>query len=126
MIHLALAGEPLPIYGDGLQRRDYIYVDDAVDALVTLGAAADASGRRLYNVGTGVGTPLVDMARAIVAAAGGGHLQFVPWPPLAEQIETGDFVADVSRIGRELGWAPAVTLEEGLRRTVAGTRAFAG
>jgi UDP-glucose 4-epimerase len=125
MIHLALADQAIPIYGDGLQRRDYIYIDDAVDALLTLGAAAEANGRRVYNVGTGVGTALVEMARAIIDVAGAGRLEFVPWPPLAERIETGDFVADISRIRRDLGWLPAVALDDGLRRTVIGSRAVA-
>jgi nucleoside-diphosphate-sugar epimerase len=117
MIQLALAGETLPIYGDGTQRRDYIYVDEVVEALIALGASEQANGR-IYNVGTGVGTRLVDLARTIIDIAGGGRIEFVPWPTLAEKIETGDFVADVSRIRRDLGWTPAVTLEEGLRRTV--------
>ena len=121
LIHLALAGETLSIYGDGRQRRDYIYIDDVVRALLTLGAPerANATPHRVYNVGTGVGTSIVDMAKAITAAAGGGRLEFVAWPPLAEQIETGDFVADISRIRAELGWHPAVSLAEGLQRTVA-------
>jgi UDP-glucose 4-epimerase len=115
LIYLALAGEVLPIYGDGKQRRDYIYIDDAVRALLTLGAATTSN---VYNVGTGQGTSIADMAHAIVAAAGGGRLEFVAWPALAEQIETGDFVADISRIKEELGWRPGVALTEGLRRTV--------
>ena len=121
LIHLALAGETLPIYGDGRQRRDYIYIDDVVRALLTLGAPDQTrvTPNRVYNVGTGVGTSIVDMAKAITAAAGGGRLEFVAWPPLAEQIETGDFVADISRIRAELGWHPAVSLAEGLQRTVA-------
>jgi nucleoside-diphosphate-sugar epimerase len=49
----------------------------------------------------------------------------VAWPPLAQQIETGDFVADVGRIRRELGWEPRVSLAEGLERTVAFYRAHA-
>ena len=117
LIHLALAGEVLPIYGDGGQRRDYIYIDDVVQALLALGRASGTSN--IYNVGTGAGISLADMATAIVAAAGGGRVEFVPWPPLAEQIETGDFVADISRIYADLGWRPAVPLDEGLRRTVA-------
>ena len=54
MIHLALAGETLPIYGDGRQRRDYIYIDDAVDALLRLGESNAGAGRT-YNVGSGTG-----------------------------------------------------------------------
>ena len=121
LIHLALAGDTLPIYGDGRQRRDYIYIDDVVRALLTLGAPDQkrVTAHRVYNVGTGVGTSIVDMATAITSAVGNGRIEYVEWPPLAEQIETGDFVADISRIREELGWHPAVSLAEGLQRTVA-------
>jgi UDP-glucose 4-epimerase len=121
LIHLALADDTLPIYGDGSQRRDYIYIDDVVRALLTLGdpGQATAAGHRIYNVGTGVATSLADMAAAITAAAGGGRIEFVAWPPLAKQIETGDFVADISRIRTDLGWMPSVSLLEGLQQTVA-------
>jgi UDP-glucose 4-epimerase len=121
LIHLALAGETLPIYGDGRQLRDYIYIDDAVDALLRLGETTE-SDARLYNVGSGVGTPLVDMARSIVELVGSGRVALVPWPELAEQIETGDFVADIARIRREVGWQPRVPLADGLARTVTECR----
>ena len=124
MIHQALAGNRIPIYGDGLQRRDYVYIDDAVAALLAM-AESPAGVGRTYNVGSGVGTPLVEMARAISAMAGGGGLEMLEWPRLAEQIETGDFVADIGRIRRELGWEPRVSLAEGLQRTVAFYRAHA-
>lgn len=120
MIHLALGGEVLPVYGTGTQRRDYIFIDDTVEALCAL-AAAGTTG--VYNVGTGIGTPLVDMARAITRIAGRGRIEFVPWPPLAERIETGDFVADVSRLRHDTGWASSVDLEHGLQRTIAHYRA---
>jgi UDP-glucose 4-epimerase len=125
MIHLALANDALPIYGDGSQRRDYIYLDDVVDALLALGDPdrRAVAAHDVYNVGTGVGTAIVDMANAITAAAGSGRVERVEWPPLAEQIETGDFVADISRIRSDLGWSPAVTIDEGLRRTIAFYRA---
>jgi len=118
MIHLALANQALPIYGDGSQRRDYIFIDDAVGALMRLGASAAAAGRT-YNVGSGTGTRMVDMARAIVDRAGSGRLDFVAWPRLAEQVETGDFVANVDRIRDQIGWTPRVALGEGLDRTIA-------
>ena len=119
LIHLALAGDALPIYGDGRQRRDYIYIDDVVAALLTLGTAVT---NNIYNVGTGVGTSIVEMAKAIVAAAGGGRLEFVAWPALAEQIETGDFVADIARIRADLGWQPTVALDRRWRRMHAAFR----
>jgi UDP-glucose 4-epimerase len=122
MIHMALGGRTLTIYGDGRQRRDYVFVDDVVEALLRLGERATCDVP-IYNVGTGVGTAFVDMARSIIAMAGGGRIELVEWPGLAEQIETGDFVADISRIRREVGWAPAVSLHDGLERTVSFYRA---
>ena len=56
---------------------------------------------------------------------GGGRVEHVAWPALAEQVETGDFVADISRIQRELGWRPTIGLRDGLERTVAFYRAQA-
>ena len=55
LIHLALENRPLPIFGDGRQLRDYIYIDDTIDALLAVGAAPTTDGRA-YNVGSGVGT----------------------------------------------------------------------
>jgi nucleoside-diphosphate-sugar epimerase len=65
-----------------------------------------------------VGTPLIEMAQAISTIAGSGRIERAPWPAMAEQIETGDFVADLARIRDELGWQPVVQLADGLQRTV--------
>ena len=124
LIHLALRDQPLPIYGDGRQLRDYIYIDDTVAALLAAGASEKTDGR-VYNVGSGVGTALVDMARAIVELAGGGRLAFEPWPALAAQIETGDFVADITRLHSDAAWTPATPLADGLRRTIDAYRVHA-
>jgi len=122
LIHLAVSGGTLTIYGDGLQLRDYVFIDDLTAALMLLGASAAADGR-VYNVGSGRGTSLSEVAKTIVDLAGGGKIEHVEWPALAAQIETGDFVADISRIDRELGWRPEVTLRNGLSRTIASYRA---
>ena len=118
MIHLAIADRTLTIYGDGAQVRDYVHVDDVVAALLTM-AASDRANGRAYNVGSGTGTRLIDLAAKVIAIAGGGRVEHVPWPALAEQVETGDFVADLSRIERELGWRPGIALHGGLERTMA-------
>jgi UDP-glucose 4-epimerase len=118
LIHLAIADRALPIYGDGAQLRDYVHVDDVVGALVAIAESPAADGRA-YNVGSGTGTKLVDLAQQVIAIAGGGRIEHVAWPPLAQQVETGDFVADVSRIASDLGWRPAIALRDGLEQTVA-------
>ncbi len=122
MIHLAIADRTLTVYGDGVQVRDYVHVDDVVQALLAM-AASNRSDDRAYNVGSGTGTRLIDLARTVIAIAGGGKVEHVPWPALAEQVETGDFVANISRIERELGWRPVIALPDGLERTVSFYRA---
>jgi UDP-glucose 4-epimerase len=122
LIHLALAGDALSIYGDGTQQRDYIHVDDVVDALLAM-AVSDAASGRAYNIASGVGSRMIDVANDIVRIAGSGRVQHVEWPALARQIETGDFVADISRAKRELGWAPKWPLRAGLEETIAHYRA---
>ena len=67
-----------------------------------------------------------DMPRGSpIAIAGAGRIEHVEWPELARQIETGDFIADVSRLRHELGWQPRIPLGEGLRKTVSFYRAAA-
>lgn len=118
LIHRALEGAALTMYGDGSQCRDYIYIDDAVDALLLMGITPAAVGQT-YNVGSGVGTRMIDMARAIIDIAGAGSIEFTDWPPIAEQIETGDFVADTARIRNDTGWTSRVGLLDGLQKTIA-------
>lgn len=72
MIHLAIADRPLTIYGDGTQLRDYIHVDDVVTALVAMASSSQADGRA-YNVASGTGTRMIDLAGQIISIAGGGR-----------------------------------------------------
>jgi nucleoside-diphosphate-sugar epimerase len=118
MIQLAIADGVLTIYGDGLQQRDYIHIDDVVRALCRVSESPAADGH-VYNVGTGRGTKMIELAAKITAIAGSGRIEHVEWPALARQVETGDFVPDITRIHRELDWAPSIGLDEGLERTVA-------
>jgi nucleoside-diphosphate-sugar epimerase len=117
LIHRALAREALPIFGDGAQLRDYVFIGDVVSALLLAGADARSDGR-VYNVGSGVGTSMIDMARLVVGIVGGGRIEHQAWPPLVHEIDTGGFVADVSRIAAEIGWRPTTALADGLRQTV--------
>ena len=123
LIHRALAGQSLPIYGDGAQLRDYVFVNDVVDALLLAGADADGDGR-VYNIGSGVGTSMVDAAaphrrdgrrrsrRARAVAAAGRRRST---PAISSPTSRGS--------ATELGWQPTVTFADGLRRTIAASMA---
>ena len=115
-----LQGKPLTIFGDGLQTRDYVYVGDVARA-VFLGATRElpAPARvdaRAFNVGTGVGTSVIDLARLLKEAAGSNaETVFAPRRP-GEQQES---FLDASKARTQLGWEPVVTLSEGLAKTFA-------
>lgn len=116
-IDLALDDQDLPIFGDGSQTRDYVYIEDVVGALLIAGARDEARGQ-VFNVGGGASIRLIDMAERIVRTVGRGRLKRVPWPDDHARVETGDFVMDIRRIRETLGWEPQVDAEEGLRKTV--------
>ncbi len=115
----ALAGSDLSIYGDGNQLRDYLYIDDLVDALLLVGIEKKAVGQ-VFNVGSGIGTPFSEMAQKIVELTKetNSRVKFVEWPVDAKDRETGDFVADISKIRDFLNWSPRYSLGEGLKKTI--------
>lgn len=119
MLQRALRGQTLTVYGDGAQLRDYIFIDDVADGLLALGASEAPS--LLVNLASGTGRSLVDAVHAIVGAAGSGQVEHIPWPQRALDVESGDFVADISHM-MSLGWTPAVSFEDGLKRSVTALR----
>jgi UDP-glucose 4-epimerase len=115
-IRQALEDHEIQIYGDGSQIRDLVYVDDAADAFLRAGAA-EASNGEVFNVGGLEPIAHRDLVEILIRTAGTGRYRFVEWPPEMKAIDIGSFYADSSRIRGALGWQPATSLEEGLRRT---------
>ena len=112
-----LRGEPCIINGDGLQTRDYVYVGDVAEAARLALERSEVTGA--VNIGTGLETSVVTLFERLRAAAGGhGEARHVPARP-GEQRRS---LMDASRARRVLGWTARVTLDEGLRRTVAAVR----
>lgn len=113
-----LAGEDVVRNNDGMTTRDYVYVDDVVAALRT--ASGEAVG--VYNVSTGVETSTNDILAKIAAALGAT-------PHVVERTDVEDMVKrvalDNAKARHELGWAPAVALDDGIARTVAWYRSHA-
>jgi len=114
----AVEGEELLVFGDGTQRRDFTYVDDAVEAFLLAGARAEADGE-VFNVGGEPPVSLAELAELLVELAGGGSWRLVPFPEERRSIDIGDYYADDSKLRGRLGWAPRVGLREGLERSLA-------
>jgi UDP-glucose 4-epimerase len=113
-----VTGEPLQVFGDGLQRRDLNYVDDAVRALL-LAATRDEARGQVYNLGDDEVVSLLELADLLVELNGGGAREVVPFPPDRKAIDIGDFYADFGKIQADLGWRPNVSLRDGLAETLA-------
>jgi len=114
---MAMNGQPLTVFGDGGQTRDFVYVFDAVDAVLLAaglwGEVGPLSG--VYNVGTGRSTTITDLARLLCRLAG----KDLPITCLPER--AGDLrhsLADISRLQRESGFTASTGLEEGLKATM--------
>ena len=116
-LKLALQGGEILVFGDGAQRRDLTYVDDAVAAFL-LAAASDETNGRVYNLGGERDLSLLELAELVVSSAGSGVVKVVPFPEDRKSIDIGDFYADWAAIERDLAWRPTVPVETGLRRTL--------
>lgn len=121
----ALAGKPLPVYGNGLQVRDWLFVEDHAHALLQVLCAGQVG--ETYNIGGHNEQKNIDVVRSICALleelapdhpAGVNHyadlISFVQDRPGHDQ----RYAIDASKIQRELGWTPAETFQSGLRKTV--------
>ena len=106
-------GRELLVYGDGTQRRDFTYVDDAVRAFLAA-AADDAADGELFNLGGDEPLTLLELADLLVELAGGGSYRVVPFPEDRRRIDIGDYYGDYTKIRERLGWEPRVPLREGL------------
>lgn len=112
-----VAGEEIAVFGDGLQKRDFNYVDDAVDAFL-LAATRDEAVGKVYNLGDAEVVTLLDLARRLIALNGDGSYRVVPFPEDRKAIDIGDYYGSLKRIRDDLGWEPRVDLDEGLRRSI--------
>jgi len=107
-------GKRLPVFGDGLQTRDFAFVSDVVRGLLLAGSVAGISGR-VYNIAGGRPVSVLETGRALAALLGrAADFEFLPPRPG----DIRDSLADVSAARRDLGFSASVPLEEGLRRTL--------
>jgi UDP-glucose 4-epimerase len=117
----ALGNGSLVIHGNGEQTRDFVYVDDVVDALVRAATAPNVD-RRVINVGSGIETSINDLVRLVGEATGHDP---EPLYVAGQSAGVSRMYADLTRARDLLGYKPKVFLQEGLRRFLAEDERFA-
>jgi UDP-glucose 4-epimerase len=114
VIEAALRGQSLPVWGDGSNTRDYIYIDDVVEAFVK---AIDYKGEiRTFNVGSGVGSSVLQIVSEVTSLIDKDlRMDFLP----ARESDPPSNVLDITLAKAELGWGTRTTLREGLGKSIA-------
>ncbi|MFX0543672.1 dTDP-glucose 4,6-dehydratase [Roseovarius sp. S4756] len=117
----ALAGRPIPVYGDGANVRDWLYVEDHADALLTVLTKGEVG--RSYNIGGENEVSNLDLVRMICTILDSKKPENAPHADLITFVADRPghdlrYAIDPQRIRTELGWRPSVTVEEGLKKTV--------
>lgn len=118
-----LCGEPFQIFGDGLQLRDFNYVDDVTDAMLLSALSEDANGQ-VFNLGDAHPVNLNALAESLCRLDSSARFELIPFPADRKAIDIGDYYADYQLIQSKLGWTPQCSLEEGLQKTLNFYREF--
>lgn len=116
-MRMAMENQEITIFGDGSQVRDYIYVEDITRAILLCGINEESTGKTV-NLGNGTGTAFKTMVETVVEVVGNGRYKHVDWPENYFNIETGDYVADIS-LAKSFGYEPEFSFREGVENTVA-------
>ena len=112
-----IQGKPLEVWGDGLQLRDFNFVDDVVNAMLSA-ILSDETNGEVYNLGSLERISLSDLADLMIKIHGKGSSQIIPFPDDRKPIDIGDYYGDYRKIKQALHWDPIINLEEGLARTL--------
>ncbi len=115
-IRQALEGKEISIFGSGEQVRDYIYIDDIVNAMYYTILNSESDGE-IINLGSGYPSKFKDMVTNIVEIVGSGSIRYIPWPENYEKIETGDSIPDISKLTKISGYKSNISLKKGIELT---------
>jgi len=112
-----IEGIPIQVFSDGMQRRDFNFIDDVIEALL-LATTEKASEGQVFNLGHCEHISLQELAALLIRLNNGGRYEVVPFPIDRKAIDIGDYYGDFSKVTTALGWFPQVPLQKGLAQTL--------
>ena len=115
-IGFSLQGKEITVFGDGRQKRNVLYVDDAVSALI-LASQTEKVNKQVFFAVSDSHYSVAEIAKATAKYIGCGKVKFVPWPKERKSLEINDAVISNKKIKKALGWAPRWELKTGLVKT---------
>ena len=116
-IRQAIDGETIKVFGDGKILRDFLFIDDCVEAVLMSGINEKAEGE-IMNVGWDKPDCFLDAAELIVKTSQSGKWEFAEFSQERKLQEPGDFYSDISKIKKLVGWKPKTSLQEGIQKTI--------
>lgn len=116
-VRQAIDSETIKIFGDGTILRDFLYIDDCVDAILMSAVSENAVGE-ILNVGIDKPTSFLDLIKLIIKIAKSGNCEFAEFSPERKVQEPGNFYSDINKIKKLTGWEPKTNLKDGLAKTV--------
>lgn len=116
-IRSLIENRQIEIWGDGLQIRDFNYVDDVVNSMLMAALSENTNGQ-VYNLGSHEHINLKDLAALMIRIHGQGDCQIIPFPEDRKVIDIGDYYADYDKICQTLNWEPTTSLQDGLTKTL--------
>jgi len=122
-IRLAIDNKTIPVFGDGSLLRDFLYIDDAVDAMLR-SSLTDACYGEIINVGSDKPDTFLNLVKTIIKIAKRGSYKLTPFSPERAAQEPGDFASDITKIKKLTGWDPRTTLDDGLTTTISYYRRY--
>jgi UDP-glucose 4-epimerase len=116
-VRLAIDNSPIKVFGNGLIKRDFLFVDDCIEAILMCAVADEARGQ-ILNVGVDRPSNFVELAETLVKICPGAGWEYAEFTPERLAQEPGDFFSDITKIRNLVGWSPKTELADGLKQTV--------
>ncbi|MEP7146326.1 MAG: NAD-dependent epimerase/dehydratase family protein [bacterium] len=116
-IRLAIEKQVIKVFGDGLIKRDFLYIDDCTEAML-MTASIDKCYGEIFNVGNDQPSNFLDLVKSLCELESGGGWEYAPFTPERAAQEPGDFLSDITKITSYSSWKPKINLEEGLKKSL--------